>query len=105
MYKLPLTASLVQLVFEHQDLFLQSEVLALSVPQLLPQGLELVAMLRFSARQLLFVQVGLLLQVSPQASHLLGLIRRGWGSGGASLLQLGGGNMERGVSLSIYEDW
>lgn len=72
--EVPLSASLVQLVFEHQDLFLQSEVLALSVPQLLAQALQLVAVLRFPARQLLLVQERLLLQVSPQPAHLLGLV-------------------------------
>lgn len=88
--EIPLAASLLQLVFEHQDLFLNGEVLALSVTQLLAQGLELVAMLRFPARQLLLVQVRLLLQISPQASHLLGLVHRGWCGRGAGLLQLGG---------------
>lgn len=65
MDKLPLTSSLLQLVFEHQDLFLQSEVLALSIPQLLAQGLQLIGVLRLPSCQLLFVQDRLLLQVSP----------------------------------------
>lgn len=71
---LPLAASLLQLVFEHQDLFLQGEVVALSVTQLLAQALQLGAVLRFPARHLLLVHERLLLQVSPQASHLLGLV-------------------------------
>lgn len=86
----PLPASLVQLVFEHQDLLLQRQLVALGVTQLLVQRLQLGAMLRLPARQLLLVQERLLLQVPPEAAHLLGLVRRGRGSGGAGLLQLGG---------------
>ncbi len=99
--EIPLAARLVQLVFEHQDLFLQGEVLALSVPQLLAQGLQLGAMLRLPARQLLLVQERFLLQVSPQASHLLGLVCRGRGSRGAGLLQLCGGNVENMAEMRI----
>lgn len=86
----PLTARLLQLVFEHQDLLLESQVLALRVSQLFAQSLQLRAVLGFPARQLLLVQQRLLLQVSTQASHLLSLVRGGRCRGGAGLLQLGG---------------
>lgn len=85
---IPLSASLLQLVLEHQDLFLQGKVLALSIPQLLAQGLQLSAVLCLPACQLLLVQQRLLLQVSTQAPHFLGLLCRGQGGGRAGLLQL-----------------
>lgn len=92
--QVPLTASFLQLVFENQDLLLESKVLALCVSQLFAQSLQLGAVLGFPARQLLLVQQRLLLQVSTQASHLLSLVHRGRRCGGASLLQLGGGEDE-----------
>lgn len=84
----PLAAGLVQLVFKHQDLLLQGQVLALGVPQLFAQDLQVSVVLRLPARQLLLVHVRLLLQVPPQTHHLLRLVCRGRHSGGANLLQL-----------------
>lgn len=86
----PLAARLVQLVFEHEDLFLQGQLLALGVPQLFARRLQLGGVLRLPARQLLLVQERLLLQVPPQAAHLLALVCRGRTCGGAGLLHLVG---------------
>lgn len=89
MFKIPLTASLVQLISEHQDFFLQCEMLALTVPQLFAQSLQLGNMLRLPTSQLLLKQHRFLLQVSAQSSNLLGLVSRGQGGRGTDLLQLG----------------
>lgn len=86
--KVPLAARFLQLVFEHQDLLLESQVLALRIPQIFAQSLQLRAVLSFSARQLLLVQQRLLLQVSTQASHLLSLVHGGRCCRGAGLLRL-----------------
>lgn len=98
---LPLTSSLLQLVFEHKDLFLQGQLLALGVPQFLAQGFDLGAVLPFPARQLFLVQDRLLFQVPPQAAHLLGLVCGRHSGGGAGLLQLDNGRNRRKMKVSV----
>lgn len=97
----PLAARFLQLVFEHQDLLLEGQLLALGVSQLFAQSLQLRAVLSLPARQLLLVQQRLLLQVSTQAPHLLSLVHGGRCSGGAGLLHLGGGKM-RGQRAAVW---
>lgn len=72
--QLPLPAHFLQLVFEHQDFFLQSQMMALSIPQLLAQGLQLSDVLRLPTSQLLLVEERLFLQVSAQSPNLMGLV-------------------------------
>lgn len=83
----PFSASFLQFVFKHENLFLQREVLALSVTELLLQGLQLTAMVRLPATQLLLVLHDLLLQLCPDADELRLVVRACCCTGGPGLFQ------------------
>lgn len=70
----PFSAGFLQFVFEHENLFLECEVLSLSIVELLLEALQLAAVECLPATQLLLVLHVLLFQLRSYAHQLLLLV-------------------------------